>query len=157
MKYTILAVVVALCWNFAMAQSNGVVYTIESNHLEINAHIGESRFWGSVVFESPSYVLHADSLVVSAVKNAAGRQELQRLHAWDNVELYYGDKRGFSDTLYYYHDRQTIVLEGNARLIDSRSSLAAPRITIHEPTGEAFVEGDESERVKVIFEDDRAD
>ncbi|MBB5020999.1 lipopolysaccharide transport protein LptA [Desulfurispira natronophila] len=127
--------------------------TVESDHLEISAQTGESKFWGNVVFESPQYLLYSGYLLVKSQKDDGDRWQVKELHAWDEVRLLYEDKRGFSDELFYYHDEQIIELVGNARLVDNTGSMEAPLITIYEPTGEVVVKGDEHQRIRVIFED----
>jgi len=129
-------------------QTSELPIEITAQQLEALQEKGQAIFTGNVVATQGDITLHCDRMVVFSQD---GQQQVERLEAYGNVRVVQLDRTATADQAIYRQRQGTLVLLGNARLLQGQNQVSGNEITVYLQENRSVVKSQEGQRVKAVI------
>jgi len=122
---------------------------ITSNHMDAEKLGNKVTFTGKVTLKKEGMTLTSDIMIVYY---DVGSKDIRKVEAYGNVEVRKDGRVALSNNALYSRREETIVLTGNASIIENENKLGGEKITLFMTDDRSIVEGGG----KVMFYKDKA-
>lgn len=87
----------------------------------------------------------------SAGPAGAGAGDIERIVATGDVSVFSDGREGYGEKVTYYMDREVIIFEGDARLVEDKNEISGDIIRLFMAENRSEVEGGFNKRVEATF------
>lgn len=123
---------------------------VTSDQLDVDQNDGRAVFRGNVVVGQGEMRMTGAVVEVDYGPDAAGANEIKRLHATGGVTLFNGAEAAEAEEAVYTLESGVVVMTGDVLLTQGENAMAGERLTVNLDTGTGVMEG----RVRVVFKSD---
>ena len=128
-----------------LSESSGKPIEAFSDEMVVNNETSEAELRGNVEIIQGELHLSADFVLITYNES---QSDIETLYARDNVVVISGDDKATSDEADYNLERGTIIMTGNAYILQAGNTARAQRAEIDVDTGASTLSG----RVRTVLQ-----